>query len=326
MKLLTTFTLFGALVAAAPVADPIEARATTSSAVKTSSAAATIKTSSAVAAVTSKTSSAAAVVSSKASSVVVVASSKASSVVVAVSSKASSVVVAVSSKASSAVVTTSTAAPLLGVNVGGSSSPLVGVKLSSSTLLAVVVGSGSTSTTAAASTVTAAPTGTAATASTALPSTFSAPVQGQGVLSLNNLPAMPGVIDKTFSGVLGAAYGLMSGACDSSYRCNITVAGSISNLLVDGNNYQTASSVAAWCDGGRCYGAATVPVTATAPFIITCDQLSGTQACSATISGAANAIFTNGQSVELWGWATPAGYCQNGVCTASITAVGDPMY
>ncbi|RYN94949.1 hypothetical protein AA0120_g4036 [Alternaria tenuissima] len=315
MKLLATFTLFGALVAAAPVADPIEARATTSSAVKTSSAAATIKTSSAVAAVTSKTSSAAAVVSSKASSVVVVASSK-----------ASSVVVAISSKASSAVVTTSTAAPLLGVNVGGSSSPLVGVKLSSSTLLAVVVGSGSTSTTAAASKITAAPTGTAATASTALPSTFSAPVQGQGVLSLNNLPAMPGVIDKTFSGVLGAAYGLMSGACDSSYRCNITVAGSISNLLVDGNNYQTASSVAAWCDGGRCYGAATVPVTATAPFIITCDQLSGTQACSATISGAANAIFTNGQSVQLWGWATPAGYCQNGVCTASITAVGDPMY
>ncbi|CAN9146016.1 unnamed protein product [Alternaria sp. RS040] len=315
MKLLATFTLFGALVAAAPVADPIEARATTSSAVKTSSAAATIKTSSAIAAVTSKTSSAAAVVSSKASSVVVVASSK-----------ASSVVVAVSSKASSAVVTTSTAAPLVGVNVGGSSSPLVGVKLSSSTLLAVVVGSGSTSTTAAASTITAAPTGTAATASTALPSTFSAPVQGQGVLSLNNLPAMPAVIDKTFSGVLGAAYGLMSGTCDSSYRCNITVAGSISNLLVDGNNYQTASSVAAWCDGGRCYGAATVPVTATAPFIITCDQLSGTQACSATISGAANAIFTNGQSVELWGWATPSGYCQNGVCTASITAVGDPMY
>ncbi|CAN9196775.1 unnamed protein product [Alternaria alternata] len=311
MKLLATFTLFGALVAAAPVADPIEARATTSSAVKTSSAAATIKTSSAIAAVTSKTSSAAAVVSSKASSVVVVASSKASSVGVVASSKASSVVVAVSSKASSAVVTTSTAAPLVGVNVGGSSSPLVGVKLSSSTLLAVVVGSGSTSTTAAASTITAAPTGTAATASTALPSTFSAPVQGQGVLSLNNLPAMPAVIDKTFSGVLGAAYGLT---------------GSISNLLVDGNNYQTANSVAAWCDGGRCYGAATVPVTATAPFIITCDQLSGTQACSATISGAANAIFTNGQSVELWGWATPSGYCQNGVCTASITAVGDPMY
>ncbi|KAG9186802.1 hypothetical protein G6011_09910 [Alternaria panax] len=292
MKLFATITIFGTLVAAAPAVNYIEARALTTTA-KTSSAAVTVKTSSAVVAVTSKTSSAVAVVSSK---------------------------------ASSTVVTTSTTAPLLGVNVGGSSSPLLGVQMSSSTLLAVAVGSGSTSAVTTASTITAAPTASATTASTALPSTFSSPVQGKGVLSLNNLPAMPAVIDKTFSGVLGAAYGLMSGTCDSSYRCNFTIAGSISNLLIDGNNYQTASSVAAWCDAGRCYGAATVPLTATAPFIITCDQFSGTQACSATISGAANAIFTNGKSLELWGWATPAGYCQNGVCTASITAVGDPMY
>jgi hypothetical protein len=89
----------------------------------------------------------------------------------------------------------------------------------------------------------------------------------------------------------------VSGACNAQYQCNITVAGSISNLLVDGNNYTTSSSVAAWCDGGRCYGAANVPLTATAPFVITCDQLSGTQACSATISGAADAIFTNGKSL-----------------------------
>jgi hypothetical protein len=128
---------------------------------------------------------------------------------------------------------------------------------------------------------------------------------------------MPPVIDKTFSGVLGSVYGLskcsmpptilesvqstnldlVSGACNAQYQCNITVAGSISNLLIDGTNYNTASSVAAWCDAGRCYGSANAPVTATAPFIITCDQLSGTQACSATISGAANAIFTNGHSL-----------------------------
>jgi hypothetical protein len=62
---------------------------------------------------------------------------------------------------------------------------------------------------------------------------------------------------------------LVSGACNAEYQCNITVAGSISNLLVDGNNYTTSSSVAAWCDGGRCYGAANAPVTATAPFVIT---------------------------------------------------------
>ncbi|KAI4673448.1 uncharacterized protein J4E84_011067 [Alternaria hordeiaustralica] len=200
------------------------------------------------------------------------------------------------------------------------------VKLSSATVLAVDASLGGSSAKASTSTITAAPTAASGTAPTALPSTFSAPVQGQGKLTLDNLPAMPGVIDKAFSGVLGAAYGLMSGACDASYRCNITVAGTISNLLVDGNTYGTNTSVVAWCESGRCYGTATAPVTATAPFIITCDQLSGTQVCSATISGAANAIFQNGNSIELWGWATPAGYCQNGVCTASITAVGDPMY
>ncbi|KAI4646100.1 uncharacterized protein J4E79_010608 [Alternaria viburni] len=322
MKLLATITFFSALAAAAPVLD---ARATTtaktSSALKTSSAAAVIKSSSAVAVVTSKTSSA--LVVSKASSTPV--ASKASSAAPVVSSKASSAA-AVSSRASSAAATTTTTAPLLGVNVGGSSSPLLGVKLSSATVLAVDASLGGSSAKASTSTITAAPTAASGTAPTALPSTFSAPVQGQGKLTLDNLPAMPGVIDKTFSGVLGAAYGLMSGACDASYRCNITVAGTIQNLLIDGSNYGTNTSVVAWCESGRCYGTASAPVTATAPFIITCDQLSGTQVCSATISGAANAIFQNGKSIELWGWATPAGYCQNGVCTASITAVGDPMY
>ncbi|KNG51976.1 p-type ATPase [Stemphylium lycopersici] len=318
MKLLAIITLLSTLAAAAPV---IEVRAVTT----------TIKSSSAM---VTKTSSAAVVAKSSSSSVVVKSSSVASVVKsssAAVVAKSSSAMVSINSssaapasKTSSAVTTTTTTAPLLGVNVGGSSSPLLGVKLSSSTLLAVDLGGGASSTKA--STITAAPTSSTSGAPPALPSTFSAPVQGQGVLSLNNLPAMPGVIDKTFSGVLGAAYGLMSGACDSSYRCNITVAGSITNLLVDGQNYTTKSSMVAWCEGGRCYGTADVPLTATAPFIITCDQLSGTQACSATISGAANAIFTNGQSLELWGWLTPSGYCQNGVCTASITAVGDPMY
>jgi hypothetical protein len=77
--------------------------------------------------------------------------------------------------------------------------------------------------------------------------------------------------------------------------CNITVAGSIQNLLVDGDKYTLESSVAAWCDAGRCYGSADIPITATAPFVITCDQITGTKACSATIAGAATALFTNGR-------------------------------
>ncbi|KAH7084870.1 hypothetical protein BKA63DRAFT_484890 [Paraphoma chrysanthemicola] len=247
-----------------------------------------------------------------------------------------------SSKPSTTVARTSTT-PLIGVNLGGSSSPLLGVNLGSSILLAVNLNSKTstaksssvtakvsstvkaTSTTKI-STITPAPRSSTATYPTALPSSFSAPVQGQGTLSLENLPALPAKIDKTFSGVLGTVYGLMSGTCNAQYQCSITVAGSITNLLVDGNKYTASTSVTAWCDAGRCYGSANVPATATVPFVITCDQLTGTQACSATISGAARAIFTNGQQLELWGWITPAGYCSGGVCTASIQAFGDPMY
>ena len=85
----------------------------------------------------------------------------------------------------------------------------------------------------------------------------------------------------------------VSGVCSTDFKCTITVAGSIQSLLVDGDKYTASSSISAWCDKGRCYGSADIPLTATAPFTITCDQVTGTHACSATISGAANAIFTN---------------------------------
>ncbi|CAN9345661.1 unnamed protein product [Alternaria alternata] len=217
--------------------------------------------------------------------------------------------------------------PLLGLKLGGVS---VGVGTSSA-LLDVNLGAAKSSSVAVVaaaatktSTITAVPTAT--NVNPTMPSSFSAPVQGSGILTLDNLPAMPAVIDKTLSGVLGAVYGLLSGVCSTDFKCTITVAGSIQSLLVDGDKYTASSSISAWCDKGRCYGSADIPLTATAPFTITCDQVTGTHACSATISGAANAIFTNGQQVELWGWLTPAGYCKDGVCVASISAIGDPMY
>ncbi|CAN9086268.1 hypothetical protein J4E82_008667 [Alternaria postmessia] len=224
-------------------------------------------------------------------------------------------------------VASATASPLLGLKLGGVS---VGVGTSSA-LLDVNLGAAKSSSVAVVaaaatktSTITAVPTAT--NVNPTMPSSFSAPVQGSGILTLDNLPAMPAVIDKTLSGVLGAVYGLLSGVCSSDFKCTITVAGSIQSLLVDGDQYTASSSISAWCDKGRCYGSADIPLTATAPFTITCDQVTGTHACSATISGAANAIFTNGQQVELWGWLTPAGYCKDGVCVASISAIGDPMY
>ncbi len=217
-------------------------------------------------------------------------------------------------------IATATASPLLGLNVGGLNVNVA----SSSALLAVKVGSGTSSTAkASTATITSVPTSTPV-SQPVMPSTFSAPVQGSGVLSLENLPAMPAVIDKALSGALGAVIGLckhtaplifhlalacrllmyillVSGTCSSDFKCTITVAGSIQSLLVDGDKYSAQSSVSAWCAEGRCYGSADIPLTATAPFVITCDQISGTKACSATISGVARAIFTNGQQLGKFG-------------------------
>lgn len=90
---------------------------------------------------------------------------------------------------------------------------------------------------------------------------------------------------------------LVSGACNTDHKCTVTVAGSLENLLVDGDKYSMNNTVSAWCAEGRCYGSASIPLSATAPFVITCDQISGHKACSATISGIARAIFANGEQV-----------------------------
>lgn len=94
-----------------------------------------------------------------------------------------------------------TASPLLGVSVGGISVGVAG----SSGLVNVNLATAKPSSAVATSTRT---TTTTAAANPTMPSSFSAPVQGQGILTLDNLPAMPAVIDKSLSGVLGAVYGL----------------------------------------------------------------------------------------------------------------------
>lgn len=89
----------------------------------------------------------------------------------------------------------------------------------------------------------------------------------------------------------------MSGICNEEHKCTITMAGSLESLLVDGDKYSAATTISAWCDAGHCYGSANPTVNATAPFEITCDKLTGTTACSATLAGAAEAIFVNGNAV-----------------------------
>jgi hypothetical protein len=97
---------------------------------------------------------------------------------------------------------TTIASPILGVKLGGVS---VGVA-NGNGLLDVNVATSSARAAVAAPTKTT----TAATTTfpTGLPATFSAPVQGVGALSLENLPALPAVLDKPLAGVLGSVYGL----------------------------------------------------------------------------------------------------------------------
>jgi hypothetical protein len=98
---------------------------------------------------------------------------------------------------------TAIASPILGVKLGG-----VTVDVSNGKgLLGVNVATSSAPAAVAARTKTT-PTGATTTFPTGLPATFSAPVQGVGILSLENLPALPAVLDKPLSGVLGSVYGL----------------------------------------------------------------------------------------------------------------------
>ncbi|KAH9882175.1 hypothetical protein J1614_001347, partial [Plenodomus biglobosus] len=243
----------------------------------------------------------------------------------------------------------------LGVNLGGGSTPLIAVGAGSATVLAVggtipksssdVImkkistaastmakreSIGSTSPTPApASSRVSATVVTRSTSSgypTVFPSSFPAPIQGQGLLTVHNLPALPPVLDQTFSGILGAFFALSSGICSLDYKCSISLAGNLPSLLVNGAELGAATTISAWCDKGHCYGAMNPTLTATSPFTITCSYLTGTQACSGTVSGAARAIFTNGEQLELWGWITPSGYCKDGICKASIDMFADPMY
>ncbi|KAF4537469.1 P-type ATPase [Lasiodiplodia theobromae] len=138
--------------------------------------------------------------------------------------------------------------------------------------------------------------------------------------------SLPSDINTVPDTVIGAVYGILSGTCGIDWKCNITLSGTIEDLLVDGDKYTGQASVAAWCDEGRCYGATDIDTSGTAPLVITCDQVTGSEACTGTIYGAADVIFSNGKQLEVWGWMTPSGYCNGGTCYASLHALGDPMY
>lgn len=119
--------------------------------------------------------------------------------------------------------------------------------------------------------------------------------------------------------------GLLTSTCSTTnWACNTTVSGGIENLLGDGKNYTGKASIASWCSGGHCYGSAATAGSAAAPFTITCNTQY--DICTGTIRGSINQTFVNGPQIQLWGWATPSGYCKNGTCSGSVTILGDPAY
>ncbi|OJD35325.1 p-type atpase [Diplodia corticola] len=153
--------------------------------------------------------------------------------------------------------------------------------------------------------------------------------------AVSNPIALPSDVNSIPDAVVNAVQGILSGTCGIDWKCNVTLSGTIENLLVDGDKYTGQASVAAWCHEGRCYGASNMDTSGSAPLVITCDQVSGSKACTGTIGAAANVIFSNGKQLvtdscalvkELWGWMTPSGYCSDGTCYASLNALGDPMY
>ncbi|KKY13830.1 hypothetical protein UCDDS831_g08655 [Diplodia seriata] len=99
----------------------------------------------------------------------------------------------------------------------------------------------------------------------------------------------------------GVADVSVSGTCGLDWKCNVTLSGTIEDLLVDGDKYTGQASIAGWCHEGRCYGATNVDTAGTAPLVVTCDQVSGggSKACTGTIGAAANVIFSNGKQLGV---------------------------
>jgi hypothetical protein len=135
----------------------------------------------------------------------------------------------------------------------------------------------------------------------------------------------------------------VQGTCGSQFdKCTLTVNGKIENMLVDGKDVAGIASVSAWMQDGHGYASADLAGNLPIPWTILCNANTGV--CTGTVSGNVTQVFANGEQLgeffllyllivcvltrflALWGWATPTGYCDKGICYGSLTALGDPAY
>jgi hypothetical protein len=119
-------------------------------------------------------------------------------------------------------------------------------------------------------------------------------------------------------------------------------------MLVDGASVAGIASVSAWMQDGHGYASADLAGNLPIPWSILCNANTGV--CTGTVSGNVTQVFANGKQIgeflsllvlpfdplwlayvltrfpALWGWATPTGYCDKGVCYGSVNVLGDPAY
>jgi hypothetical protein len=116
-------------------------------------------------------------------------------------------------------------------------------------------------------------------------------------------------------------------------------------MLVDGSSVAGNATISAWMQNGHGYASSKLAGVAPIPWTILCNQPQGV--CTGTLSGNVTQVFANGKQLrkfpllvssiiaavnvltrvpELWGWATPSGHCDSGICYGSLTTLDDPAY
>ncbi|EGP85640.1 uncharacterized protein MYCGRDRAFT_94396 [Zymoseptoria tritici IPO323] len=124
-------------------------------------------------------------------------------------------------------------------------------------------------------------------------------------------------------GPAGSAVGIEC-FCNKASKCTITLSGGITDILGNGADYKGNLTISGWIQDGHAWASTDSYGQAAAPFTLKCNAIG--DVCSTTMAGNLTQVFDNGEAMELWGWLTPSGKCDKGVCTGEIKALGDPGY
>ncbi|SMR55210.1 unnamed protein product [Zymoseptoria tritici ST99CH_3D1] len=131
-------------------------------------------------------------------------------------------------------------------------------------------------------------------------------------------------VGSTFNEVTAPLLGIVECFCNKASKCTITLSGGITDILGNGADYKGNLTISGWIQDGHAWASTDSYGQAAAPFTLKCNAIG--DVCSTTMAGNLTQVFDNGEAMELWGWLTPSGKCDKGVCTGEIKALGDPGY